>query len=77
MNSYYVLWGAIVILAGAIVHSAGIISGAIAGNLNYGAGSCIFGAVLMMIGGFGPGLGRLAKRAYDAVPVDDKPKGTP
>ena len=77
MNSYYVLWGAIVILAGAIVHSAGIISGAITGNVNYGAGSCIFGAILMMIGFLGPGLGRLAKRAYDVAPVDSKPKGTP
>ena len=75
MNSYYILWGAIVILAGAIVHSAGIISGAISGNLNYGAGSCIFGSILMMIGFLGPGLGRFLKRAYDAAPVDNKAKG--
>lgn len=75
MNSNYVIWGAIVILAGAIVWSAGILAGAITGNLNHGTGSTVFGAILMLIGFLGPGLGSFLKRAYDEAPVGNKPKG--
>ena len=74
MKSNYIIWGAIVILAGAIMHSAGILASAISGKLNYGTSSTVFGSILMMIGFIGPGLGSFLKRSYDEADVDQKPK---
>ena len=74
MNSYYVIWGAFVVLAGSIVWSAGVVGSAISTNSYFGGGSLWLGSILMLIGLIGPGLGGFLKRAYDSVPVDDKPK---
>lgn len=75
MNSYYVIWGAIVILAGAIVLGAGVLAGAITNDAGHGTGISVFGSILMLIGFLGPGVGGIVKRAYDSAPVSEQPKG--
>lgn len=64
MNSYFAIWGGLVVLAGAIMVTFG--------NTN----TSVFGSVLIVIGLVGPTLGGFLKRAYDEAPVDDKQKGT-
>jgi uncharacterized membrane protein len=74
MKSYYAIWGGIVVLAGAIMVSAGTVARAIGDTAASGKNTSFFGVVLILIGLLGPTLIAFLKRAYDEAPVDDKRK---
>jgi hypothetical protein len=69
--------GAILILAGSVLVAAGMIADAVTrGEGNHLVAGCVLGAVVGLVG-IAVFVSGTLKRAWDAIPVDEKKPGQP